>query len=437
MIIFLYRYLKFIRSIYKFKLDENESNANKIKLNANNCGPLAIKLLQFICMNSIFKTNKLEFILENCDIHNFEDTKKMYFNDFKRDISEDYIIDNPEIIGSGSIGQVYRLYSIKLNKFVAIKVKHPDINSKVKKFNLIKKLLFFFKRFINCSEIILQFIDNINLQIDYSSEVKNTRILKRKFKKEKCVIIPTVYYYSSNFIIMSYHSGISFNSITDQKLKTSVALHMNFIMLSSLLIYDVFHGDLHFGNWKVSNENGLKIILYDCGIVYSSGNLDFNLNIIKYTGCNDYRSFLYLINEKNKFNFNLIDDVLFKIDSLGNVPTSKRIKCLVIESVKNNLIIDKKIINLLHSYIIICETIFFGIEKFNKFVYIKDDNAILFYMYHELLNNLGKFKDLNLFIKKWMDSEPVNKIRLNEWLMEEFGHTDSSIIGKIIFEKLV
>jgi hypothetical protein len=233
---------------------------------------------------------------------------------------------------------------------------------------------------------------------------------------------------------MSYHDGISFNQITDTALKIKISLYINFIILSSLLVYDIFHGDLHYGNWKINIvDNIISIILYDCGIVYSSGDLELNKDIIECIGCNDYYSLLTIINKgKSLLKIQKIVNCINKMDW----PVSKRIKYFVTESVKSKLLTNKNAINLLNSYAIICETLFIGIEKFNKFVFIKDDNAVLFYMYHELLNNLSKFNDLNIFIKDWMDSDPVNKTTLNSWMLSEFGHTNSKIVGKIIFENI-
>ena len=421
----------FLLSLYKLILNETDERINKTKINANKCGPLAIKLLQFLSMNNIIKTDKLKTFLEDCDTHTFEETEKLYFQDFGKDMSKDYIIDNPRLVGSGSIGQVYCLYNKNLNNWVAVKVKHPGINLKVKKFNLIKLI----SKFISFGDMILQYIDNINLQLDYSLEVKNTKLLKLKFQNEKCVIIPEIYFFTDNFIIMSYHDGISFDSIIDPSLKIKISLYVNFIILSSLLVYDIFHGDLHFGNWKIHiNGNDISIIFYDCGLVCSSGDLEFNKDIIKCIGCNDYESLLNIINKNANANINAkIKKTVLKIN---DGPTSTRVKYFVTESIKSKLITDKNAINLFNSYAIICETLFIGVEKFNKFVFVKDDNAILFYMYHELLNNLGKFSDLNIFIKNWMDSEPNNKIILNKWLLNEFGHTNSKIVGKIIYDNL-
>ena len=424
----------FLLCLYRLIINENEININKTKTNANKCGPLAIKLIQFLCMNNVIKSKSLESLMEDCEIHSFEETEKLYFQDFGNDISEDYIIDSPRLVGSGSIGQVYCLFNFKMNDWVAVKVKHPGINQKVEKFNLIKLLIKLFNRFISFGDIILQFIDNINTQLDYNLEVKNTKLLKHKFKNESSVIIPEIYKSTDNFIIMSYHDGVSFNQITDTVLKIKISLYINFIILSSLLVYDILHGDLHYGNWKINVfGSDIKIILYDCGIVYSSNNLELNKNIIECIGCNDYCSLLKIINKgQSLLKIQKIVNCINKMDC----PVSKRIKYFVTESVKSKLLTNKNAINLLNSYAIICETLFIGVEKFNKFVFVKDDNAILFYMYHELLNNLGKFNDLNLFIKNWMDSDSVNKITLNRWMLSEFGHTNSKIVGKIIYENI-
>ena len=59
----------FLLSLYKLTLNETDERINKVKINANKCGPLAIKLLQFMYMNNIIKTDKLKTFLENCDIH--------------------------------------------------------------------------------------------------------------------------------------------------------------------------------------------------------------------------------------------------------------------------------------------------------------------------------------------------------------------------------
>ena len=43
-------YIQFVFSIYFFYLNESENNLKKLKKSANQCGPLGIKLIQFILM---------------------------------------------------------------------------------------------------------------------------------------------------------------------------------------------------------------------------------------------------------------------------------------------------------------------------------------------------------------------------------------------------
>jgi predicted unusual protein kinase regulating ubiquinone biosynthesis (AarF/ABC1/UbiB family) len=432
-----YRFSRFLYGLYKLIGNETEQNINSIKKYANQCGALAIKLLQFLCMNYIIKTEELKIFFEQCTIHTIEETKKMYLEDFGEDIEKTFILH--EVIGSGSIGQVYRAYNIEKGVYTALKVKHPGIENEVLQFIKITNVfLFLFQWVLPFAYIISEYIYCIELQLDYSLEAKNTMVLKQKFKKEESIVIPEIYFNSEHFISMSYHEGISFDKITDKKTRMRVSVYMNFVTMSFLLLYDIFHGDLHYGNWKVdiSSENKLKIILYDCGLVYSSGDLEFNKKMVEYISKNDYYSLLYTINpDKNKKDIkNIIDRIQTKI---LNVPTSKRIKVFLSEAIKHKLLRDKTTVHILNAYAIVCETLFVSIEKLNTFVYRKDDIAILFSIYHELLNNMGIFQELNVFIKTWMDSDPQNKEIFTKWLMDEFGHIDSKIIGSILHNKLI
>ena len=102
----IYLNICFLYSLYKLVYNESDENIKNVKKYAISCGPIAIKCIQFLYMNYIIKSNTLKVFLENCPIHSIEDTQKIYFQDFGTHIENDYILH--EIIGSGSIGQVYR-----------------------------------------------------------------------------------------------------------------------------------------------------------------------------------------------------------------------------------------------------------------------------------------------------------------------------------------
>ena len=102
--------------------------------------------------------------------------------------------------------------------------------------------------------IFIEFINNIYLQIDYVQEAKNTIQLRKNFINNKCIIIPEVYTYTDNFIIMSYHHGEQYNNV-DENSQILSSMMINFFYMTSLLVYDFLHADLHYGNWKIIKEN--------------------------------------------------------------------------------------------------------------------------------------------------------------------------------------
>ena len=143
MIFEIFRFIRFIRLVISKRTDNNVEQLIKC---TKKCGPLAIKLLQFILMrNNKLHDIRLEFVFENCDFHTFEETKKMYFEDFGKDISGEY--DTIIEVASGSVGQVYKCY--EGGNVVALKVKHPFINDKVKRFIHVIRIVCFLCRPFN------------------------------------------------------------------------------------------------------------------------------------------------------------------------------------------------------------------------------------------------------------------------------------------------
>ena len=85
-IIYIIRYIYFVYSLHLLSKQKTQENIKRVKDSANRCGPLAIKLLQLVIMgaNDVLKTNQLDFVFENCNIHDIESTEKMYIQDFNR-----------------------------------------------------------------------------------------------------------------------------------------------------------------------------------------------------------------------------------------------------------------------------------------------------------------------------------------------------------------
>ena len=115
----------------------NDYILKQIMNKINKCGYIVIKFTQWTTSRLLLMKNtddnirviqQMEDIYENCHTHTINETNKLYNIDYNKDISEDYKI--LEIIGSGSIGQVYKAIDKKTDNFVAIKVKHYGIEYK-------------------------------------------------------------------------------------------------------------------------------------------------------------------------------------------------------------------------------------------------------------------------------------------------------------------
>lgn len=424
------KYTFFILSIYILYLKENETNISRVKKHAILCGPLAIKLLQFILMRNYISA-KFDLFLEDCPTHSFEKTKELYLKDFGRHIDFDFTIDSKIPIGSGSIGQVYKVYDHVLDVHFALKSKHPGIDEEMGNFvKAIKIILFIFR--ISWRSVIIEFVDNINTQLDYTNEANNTILLKEKFKDDDVIVIPTIYTFSKNFIIMEYIEGESFNKSDNQVL---YSLYITFIFMMSVLCYDFLHGDLHYGNWKITKEN--KIVIYDSAIIYSSNDYTFNKNIIYYVLNGNYEKLLCFIDNSQSKKIKKTMDYLNKIFKLKNITAGEKISLFLKKSIENKLFTNKYLINLLNCICIIGDTQKISVNIFTKYILTPgDSNAVRVYTYIDILNKIKKFKNLKIFFEKWMSEDPENKIVHNQWLMDNFGHTDSVIISDIICEKL-
>jgi predicted unusual protein kinase regulating ubiquinone biosynthesis (AarF/ABC1/UbiB family) len=444
-IIYIFRYILFVYSLYRLNRQQTNETINYVKKTANNCGPIAIKLLQFIIMSApdLIKTKQLNFVFEDNFVHKIESTEKMYFEDFNEDINRDYNI--LEVVGSGSLGQVYRAFCKTTNQIVAIKVKHPDINKNVNQAVLAIQIVCFILRPINrFHSIFMEYINNIYLQIDYIHEAKNTKRLKYNFKNESVVVIPEIYYYTSNFIIMSYHEAKNFDQV-DETIQNIASMYLNFIYLTSLIIHDFLHADLHYGNWKIIGDtpNDIKILIYDCGITCSTGNKSLNIDIIDNItkGKPNVINLLDVFKTVDPHLQKKVDKYRPEIERYMNpicyndaIQGSECIALFLRKLVSLRLITNKNLINILTSVSIIGEAPTRSIHIFIKYIINPiGTNSLLYHVYIDILTKMNRFNELRLFYIEHLKRDPENKRIYEDWLYEEFGHKKGYILTDIIY----
>ena len=90
--------------------------------NIYKCGVIPVKMVQWVLpyMKIINTDNKIIHILENtyenCPTHGINYTRQVFKQDYYYNIDEDYDIIN--IIGSGSIAQVYKIKNKRSEKII-------------------------------------------------------------------------------------------------------------------------------------------------------------------------------------------------------------------------------------------------------------------------------------------------------------------------------
>lgn len=358
--------------IYYFQKEKSETVFKIIVKNIKESGCITIKFVQWLLpkLEAIYDIQKdnpnhkwfynLEEVYENCDYHDINYTKKIYKKDFKRSIDSDYdIIDE---IASGSIGQVYKIKSKYDDRKYAMKVIHPNVNSNLYLMQYILKFLYnspIIKDYVRYYFPVetADFISDFMVQTDMVNEGNNILYFSDIYKDQDTFIIPKVYKFSRNILIMSYEEGTIFDDIeTSDYMKYKIIILNKIFVKSNQHTHRLMHGDLHKGNWKVRLENDkIKLIIYDFGFCWripdylspeDSMFVDRAM-ITPIENIQDYaKALYYLINKMSP-----IDSILDSIDSVSKkmIEQGKTslyddplflINLILEDSRKNNYLID-------------------------------------------------------------------------------------------------
>lgn len=300
-------------SLQHITLDElnNTTIVENIKNQIMSSGCLGIKFIQWYLSHTQTKEDPVsqrictlfEDIYEQCPYHDLEHTRNIVRLDYSTELEDLFDMREFKVIASGSIGQVYLTKMKDSNLTVAVKVKHPNLELELAWFapylGIIKRLQTykFIRNKLKLFFDINDFIQNLNLQIDFKNEAINASIFAENFADNHMVIIPRVHMYSTNIIVSRYEPGCGFNELTGYQ-RYKAMLNLTAMIHQMILIDDFTHGDLHIKNWKLRVEpDGIKIIIYDHGICTRTGNLEFNRRIWNSFITEDVSSLTGLIDE--------------------------------------------------------------------------------------------------------------------------------------------
>ena len=194
--------------------------------------------------------------------------------------------NNIENIVKPDLEELQNNDNIKKITEVAIKIKHPSVNSdikdKIKLFNLLswiqsKPCL---KRRFGLHLDFQEFINNILQQIDFNNEKINCNRFRNNFANERLIYFPKVLYSTEDIVISEY---IECDEFEEMPKYAQLMTCYNFAcMVSKMMLIDNFaHLDLHHKNWKIKklNDKDYKIIVFDYGIVYESPSIELSRKI--------------------------------------------------------------------------------------------------------------------------------------------------------------
>lgn len=326
-----------------------------------NSGTIFIKYCQIITSGSNYSTSK--------EITNYLFNKMKNLQD-NNDYNNIILFDNINYISTKPIntGSVANIFKIEYKNEICI-LKNLSYNAKnkidlsFKNFKLIKNLiyyidikLYYFFKSLDSKEYYDLLINNLNLE----QESLNLKKFKNIFKNYELFIIPNIFYFSKNKIIMSYENGYKINEIKEffpLYYNDALLLIMSFIYLS--LTNNIIHSDLHFSNFffKIENDK-IKMIILDFGMVKYLNDIESKL-FLELFDCVDKKEFFKQINE-----------ILFHY-------SNKKYNICSYKYLKN--IMDNNIDNLLIK-------LYDFIQILNLFNFIKNENNTLFTKFYNFLN---------------------------------------------------
>ena len=280
---FLFNYTKLFlwSTIYYFQ--PKDIIFELIIKNIQDSGCIAIKFTQWILpkLEMIYDLNpkkdkwfgKLEKFYEYCNIHDVEFTKEIYNEDFSGKITDDYFIES--VIGSGSIGQVYKIKDKKTGEYLALKVVHPNLSGQI---IFMKYLILFlkyspFRYYLNyyLPFNIYQFIIDFHSQTNMIYEANNCLQFYENYSENQFIIIPEIHKVSKNILLMSFEDGSRFDELEcNEYIKFKAIQLFQIFIKNNQIITNFNHGDVHKGNWKVRLVDNIPyFVLYDFGFCWN------------------------------------------------------------------------------------------------------------------------------------------------------------------------
>lgn len=243
-------------------------------------GPTFVKFGQLLSTRSdllpesvVFELQKLQDTVAPMP---FGTAKEIIELELGTPVEEIFASLDPVVLGSASIGQVYRA-ELKGGERVAVKVQRPEAPGRVESdLELMREFANFLDRrfgnriFVDVPGLVAEFEGVIRRELDYKTEAENARRFAINFTGTP-VVIPAVYldHSTSRVLTLEYIEGTRFHDIRPLMLvpgeRRRVATMGAEAIFKMAFEHGFFHGDPHPGNLILTPDG--RLALLDFGMV--------------------------------------------------------------------------------------------------------------------------------------------------------------------------
>jgi ubiquinone biosynthesis protein len=273
----------FQRIIYWFKKPLiGESTPETVRYMLQELGPTYVKLGQIVSSRAeqlpVEWREQMARLQSNVAPFPFKVAEKIITRELGAPLDHLYATFEKEPLAAASTAQVHRA-TLPDGQLVVVKVQRPDIDVTVRAdLNVVRDLTldlekrFSWARNADIHAITNEYADNILLEIDYTNEAFNGRMLAKNMEVFPEIHVPAIYPELSTGRIMTqeFIRGVKITNVdaldaagVDRSLLATVFMRA---VVKQVLYDGFFHGDPHPGNVLVNTDTS-QIIFLDLGMV--------------------------------------------------------------------------------------------------------------------------------------------------------------------------
>lgn len=265
--------------LFDKKEDKIKNSPSNLRKAFEELGPTFIKIGQILSTRPelvheeyIAELSKLQ---DSVPAEEFSEMAKVFYNEFSKNIEDEFLFIDKKPIASASVAQVYRGV-LNDGKDVVIKIQRPNIKEKMDiDFNILLSLSEKFNKIfkdviVDPKEILLEIKLSTEKELNFNFEAENIEKFKELNKNIPCIYVPYVIneYTGNKILTLESIEGFKINDKVSIEVlgydKDDIARKLTLSYFKQVLKDGFFHGDPHPGNILIRDR---QICFIDFGIV--------------------------------------------------------------------------------------------------------------------------------------------------------------------------